>query len=123
LAVCDTGNLSRSYERGSPVSMLSAAARVADDLAACFGGTLFGKAAFNPSVAVVRSKPECGKLGGNTRNRMNALNAVSFVVAVATYLPGRLGSTAKDRGRRTPGSSSPRTRCSAWRPRPASRHW
>jgi hypothetical protein len=123
LAVGDTGNLSRSYERGSPVSMLSAAARVAHDLAACFGGPLFGKAAFNPSVAVVRSKPECGKLGGNTRNRMNALNAVSFVVAVATYLPGRLGSTAKDRGRRTPGSSSPRTRCSAWRPRPASRHW
>ena len=70
----------------------STAARVAHDLglAACLGGTLFGKAAFNPSVGVVGSKTERGKVGGTTWNRFNALNTAAFVVAAATWLPGRL---------------------------------
>lgn len=63
----------------------STAARVAHDLglAACFGGTLFGKGVFNPSVGVVRSKPERGKIGSTTWNRFIALSTASFVVAVA----------------------------------------
>ena len=72
----------------------AAAARVAHGLAlaACFGGTLFGKAAFNPAVGAVASKPERGKVRGNTWMRFNAVNAASFCVAVTTLLPGRLGS-------------------------------
>jgi hypothetical protein len=83
------------------VTRLSTAARVAHELAlaGCFGGTLFGKVAFNPSVGVVASKPERGKVGGNTWNRFNALNVASFGVAAATYLPWRLGS-ARETDRR-----------------------
>ena len=71
----------------------STAARVAHDLglAACFGGTLFGKGVFNPSVGVVRSKPERGKIGGTTWNRFNALNTASFFVAAAMWLAWRRG--------------------------------
>ena len=67
---------------------LRTAARVVHDLclAACFGGTLFGKIAFNPSVAVVASKPERGRIGGTTWNRFNVLNTASFVLATATWL-------------------------------------
>lgn len=84
------------------MTKLSTAARAAHDLglAACFGGTLFGKAAFNPSVGVLASKPERGKLGGTTWNRFNALNAASFGVAATTWLPVRPGSAGKRTDRR-----------------------
>ena len=83
---------------------LSTAARVAHDLglAACFGGTLFGKAAFNPSVGVVDSKPERGRIGGTTWNRFNALNTASFALAAATWLYGRLGPAGEEMDRRAP---------------------
>ncbi len=69
-----------------------AAARVAHDLglAACFGGTLFGKVVFNGSLPVVGSKTECGRLGAAFWNSANTINAAAFAVAVATWLPGRL---------------------------------
>ncbi len=81
---------------------LATAARIAHNLglAACFGGTLFGKVAFNPSVGVVASKPERGKVGGKTWNRFNALNTASFVVAAATWLSRRLGMAGDETDRR-----------------------
>ena len=65
----------------------SGAARIAHDLglAANFGGILFGKAAFNPSVGVVSSKTERGSLGGTTWNRFNALNTLAFLLSAATW--------------------------------------
>ncbi len=91
---------------GSRVVRLSIAARVVHDLglAACLGGTLFGKAAFNPSVGVVASKPERGKIGGTTWNRFNTLNTISFVLAAAAWLYGRLGRAGEGMGvRHAPG--------------------
>ena len=84
------------------MTRFSVAARLAHDLglAACFGGTLFGKLAFNPSVGVVRSKTERGKVGGTTWNRFNALNTAAFVLVAATWLPGRLGTAEGETDRR-----------------------
>ena len=80
---------------------LPTAARVVHDLclAACFGGTLFGKAAFNPSVGVVASKPERGRIGGTSWNRFNALNTISFVLVAVTWLYGRLGPAGEEMDR------------------------
>ena len=81
------------------------AARVVHDLglAACLGGTLFGKVAFNPSVGVVSSKPERGRIGGTTWNRFNTLNTLSFVLAAATWLYERLDPAGGEMDRRVPG--------------------
>ncbi len=75
------------------VRTVEAAARVAHDLglAACFGGTLFGKVVFNSSLPVVGSKTERGRLGAAFWNSANPVNAAAFGVAVASWLPGRLG--------------------------------
>ena len=75
-----------------PPKTSEAAARVAHDLglAACFGGTLFGKVIFNSSLPAIDSKTERGLLGAAFWNRSNLVNA-AFSVAVATWLPGRLG--------------------------------
>ena len=69
-----------------------AAARIAHDLglAACFGGTLFGKVVFNSSLPAIGSKTERGRLGAAFWNRSNPINAAAFGVAVATWLPGRI---------------------------------
>jgi hypothetical protein len=81
---------------------LATAARITHNvgLAACLGGTLFGKVAFNPGVGVIGSKPERGKVGGTTWNRFNALNTAAFVVAAATWLPGRFGLVGEATDRR-----------------------
>ena len=78
------------------VTPARAAARIAHDLglAACFGGTLFGKVALNASLPVVASKTERGRLGAAFWNSANPINAAAFVVAVATWLPGRLAGEA-----------------------------
>ena len=75
------------------VRTVRAAARIAHDfgLAACFGGTLFGKVVFNSSLPVLDSKTERGRLGAAFWNSANPVNAAAFGVAVATWLPGRLG--------------------------------
>ena len=67
------------------MTKLSTAARVVHDLglAVCFGGTLFGKVAFNPSVRALASKPERGRVGGTIWNRFNMLNAASFGAATS----------------------------------------
>ena len=61
------GKSSAELPEGAPeLDKLSTPAQVAHNnlgLAACFGGTLFGKVAFNPSLRVIGSKPERGKLG------------------------------------------------------------
>ncbi|HEV2094205.1 MAG TPA: hypothetical protein VGR18_13670 [Rubrobacter sp.] len=82
-----------------------AAARIAHDLglAACFGGTLFGKVAFNSSLPAIGSKTERGRLGAAFWNRSNPINAAAFGVAVATWLPGRLGLSDERIDRRTRG--------------------
>ncbi len=84
------------------MTKLFTAKRVVHDLAlaACFGGTLFGKVAFNPSVGILASKPERGRVGGTTWNRFNVLNAASFGVAALTWLSWRLGSASKEANRR-----------------------
>jgi hypothetical protein len=80
------------------VTKLSTAARVVHDLglAVCFGGTLFGKVAFNPSVRALASKPERGRVGGTTWNRFNVLNAASFGAAMLSWSYWRVGSAGKD---------------------------
>ena len=84
------------------MTKLSTAARVVHDLglAVCFGGTLFGKVAFNPSVGVLASEPERGRVGGTTWNRFNVLNAATFGAALLGWLPSRLGSAGKEANRR-----------------------
>jgi hypothetical protein len=76
-----------------PAKSAEVAARIVHDLglAACFGGTLFGKVVFNSSLPAVGSKTERGRLGASFWNRSNPINAAAFGVAVATWLPGRLG--------------------------------
>ena len=85
------------------MTKLPTAARIAHDLglAACFGGTLFGKVVFNPSIGVIESPPQRGKVGGTAWNRFNVINATSFVAAAATWLPGRLELSTGDMDRRT----------------------
>jgi len=84
------------------VTKLSTTTRVVHDLASaiCFGGTLFGKVAFNPSVGVLASKPERGKVGGTTWNRFNVLNAASFGTAALSWLSWRFGSAGKEANQR-----------------------
>lgn len=79
-----------------------AAARIAHDLglAACFGGTLFGKVIFNSSLPVIGSKTERGRLGAAFWNRSNPINAAAFGLAVATWLPGRLSGEGPGQGAR-----------------------
>jgi hypothetical protein len=91
----------------SQVTKLSPAARVVHDLglAVCFGGTLFGKVAFNPSVRALASKPERGRVGGTIWNRFNMLNAASFGAAMLSWLYLRLGSTGKVANRHAHGLS------------------
>lgn len=60
-------------------------------LGACFGGLLFGKTALNPSLSVVDSKADRGKILNTTWNRYNIINVASFATAAATWFPGRLG--------------------------------
>ena len=87
-----------------PVKSAEAAARIAHDLglAACFGGTLFGKVIFNSSLPAIGSRTERGRLGAAFWNRSNLVNAAAFGVAVATWLPGRLGLSG--------GGADPRSR-------------
>jgi hypothetical protein len=87
------------------VTKLSTASRVVHDLglAVCFGGTLFGKVAFNPSVRALASKPERGRVGGTTWNRFNMLNAASFSAAMLSWSYWRVGSAGKDANRRAHG--------------------
>jgi hypothetical protein len=87
-----------------PAKSVEAAARIAHDLglAACFGGTLFGKVIFNSDLPVIGSKTGRGRLGAAFWNRSNFINAAAFGVAVATWLPGRLGLSG--------GGADPRSR-------------
>jgi hypothetical protein len=65
--------------------------RAAHDLAlaALFGGVLVGKTVFNPSLGVLGSKTERGRLGATFWNRSNAINASAFAVAAATWFSER----------------------------------
>jgi hypothetical protein len=88
-----------------PAKSAEVAARLAHDLglAACFGGTLYGKVAFNASLPAIGSKTARGRLGAAFWNRANPINAVAFGLAAATWLPGRLapsneGSYGRNRG-------------------------
>ena len=79
-------------------STLSTAAWVAHNLGlgASFGGLLFGKAALNPSLSVLDSEAERGKVLNIAWNRYNAINVVSFATAAATWFPGRLGLSGQE---------------------------
>ena len=73
------------------MTKFSTAAWVAHNLglAAWFGGTLFGKLALNPSVEIVDSKEERGKVLNSAWNRYNAVNAASLGTAAGTWVAGR----------------------------------
>ena len=60
-------------------------------LGACFGGLLFGKTALNPSLEVLSSEADRGKILNTAWNRYNAINVASFAAAALTWFPGRLG--------------------------------
>ena len=79
------------------MTKLSTAAWVAHNLGlgACFGGTLFGKLALNPSVAAISSKPERGKVLSSAWNRYNAVNAASLITAAGTWFVGRAGRSTR----------------------------
>jgi hypothetical protein len=80
------------------VRTLSTIAWVAHNLGlgACFGGLLFGKAALNPSLSVLDSESDRGKILNTTWNRYNVVNIASFVTAALTWFPGRLGLSGKE---------------------------
>ena len=88
-----------------PAKPTEAAARIAHDLglAACFGGTLFGKVVFNSSLPAIGFKTERGRLGAAFWNRSNPINAAAFGLAVATWLPGRLGILHREADKGTRG--------------------
>ena len=73
------------------MSKLSTAAWIAHNLglATWFGGTLFGKLALNPSVEIVDSKEERGKVLNSAWNRYNLVNAASLGTAAGTWVAGR----------------------------------
>ena len=75
------------------MSTLSTAAWAAHNLGigASFGGLLFGKVALNPSLSVIDSKSERGKILNTAWNRYNAINVASFGTAAATWFTGRAG--------------------------------
>lgn len=75
------------------MAKLTTAAWVAHDLglAAAFGGSLFGKVAFNPNLKIAGSKPDRGKLLNTTWNSYNVVSAVSLGTAAATWIVGRTG--------------------------------
>ena len=77
---------------------LSTVAWVAHNLGlgACFGGLLFGKAALNPSLSVLDSESDRGKILNTTWNRYNVVNIASFVTAALTWFPGRLGLSGQE---------------------------
>ena len=79
-------------------SPLSAAGWVVHNLGlgATFGGLLFGKTALNPSLSVLDSPADRGKMLNTTWNRYNLINAASFAAAAATWFPGRLGLSGSE---------------------------
>jgi hypothetical protein len=87
------GNLGRSYRKETPSDQAvhRREGRPRPRPGHLLRGHHFRKIAFNPSVGIVASKPERGRLGGTSWNRFNALNTASFVVAGATWLSGRSG--------------------------------
>ena len=60
-------------------------------IGASFGGLLFGKAALNPTLSVLDSNLERGKILNAAWNRYNVVNVVSFGTAAATWFVGRAG--------------------------------
>jgi hypothetical protein len=59
-------------------------------LAAWLGGAMFGKFAHNPSVALISSPPERGKVSNAAWNGYNAVNALGLGSAAAAYTAARL---------------------------------
>jgi len=72
---------------------LSTAAWVVHNLglAVAFGGSVFGKVALNPTLGVISSEADRGKILNTTWNRFNVISAGSFIASAATWFPGRLG--------------------------------
>ncbi len=58
-------------------------------LATSFGGVIFGKLALNPTLDVIDSKPDRGKVLNSAWNRFNAVSTISTGTAIATWLTGR----------------------------------
>lgn len=73
------------------MAKLTTAAWVAHELglATSLGGVIFGKLALNPSLDVVESKPDRGKVLNKSWNRFNAISVASTGAAIATWLVGR----------------------------------
>ncbi len=75
------------------MSKLSTTAWAAHNLGigASLGGLLFGQVALNPSLSVIDSKPDRGRILNAAWNRYNALNVASLGTAAATWFFGRAG--------------------------------
>jgi len=58
-------------------------------LATSFGGVIFGKLALNPTLDVIDSKPDRGKILNSAWNRFNVVSTISTGTAIATWLTGR----------------------------------
>ena len=85
------------------MTKLSTAAWAAHNLGlgASLGGLLFGKVALNPSLSVIDSKPERGKMLNAAWNRYNAVNVVSLGTAAATRFVGRAKLPGSEIGEET----------------------
>ena len=65
-------------------------------LAAGFGGSLFGKIALNPAVAVISSEEERGKVTNLAWNGYNVVNAVAVGATALTWFIGRSRLTGRE---------------------------
>ncbi|HSP78867.1 MAG TPA: hypothetical protein VLQ93_10075 [Myxococcaceae bacterium] len=74
-----------------PTPILTTSAYVVHNLglAAGFGGSLFGKAALNPSAKFVSDKTERGKVVNAAWNGYNIINALGLGATAVTWLIGR----------------------------------
>jgi hypothetical protein len=66
-------------------------------LAAWLGGAMYGKFAHNPSLRLIASKPERGKVSNAAWNRYNAVNALGLGSAAAGWLAARATEARPDR--------------------------
>ncbi len=72
-----------------PVLTTSAFALHNLGLAAGFGGSLFGRVAFNPSVHVIKDHTERGAVVNRTWQRYNWINVLGMGLTAASWIVGR----------------------------------
>lgn len=66
-------------------------------LASFLGGAMYGKFALNPSVRMIESKPDRGKVANSAWNGYNLINAASLVAVAGGWGAARLTEARPDR--------------------------